>query len=63
MLCPVPHPCLYLCLSRFCAMIFLPCSVGKVMRERRAQVVGYTTSTVCAAMPIKSPSPILRYVP
>lgn len=29
------NPYLYLCLSRFCAMIFLPCSVGKVMREKR----------------------------
>lgn len=61
MSCLVSHPCLYLCLSLFRAMIFLPCSVGKVMRERWPQVVGrYTTSTACAAMPIESPSPIAR---
>lgn len=56
MSCPVPHPCLYFSLSRFRVMIFLLCSVGKVMRKTRPQVVGYTTSTVCAAMPIESSS-------
>lgn len=59
MSCLVSHPCLYLFLSRFRVMIFLLCSVGKVMRQRSPQVVGYTTSTVCAAMPIELPSPIV----